>query len=62
MNIQLHKITPELEQECIQLSVSAGQQDLVASNADSLVHATNEPTSVPYGIFRVIGCEHFLRP
>nr|WP_274528691.1 GNAT family N-acetyltransferase [Paenibacillus piscarius] len=24
---------------------------MVASNADSLVHATNEPTSVPYGIF-----------
>ncbi|WP_340025687.1 GNAT family N-acetyltransferase [Paenibacillus sp. FSL K6-1096] len=51
MNIQLHMITPELEQECIQLSVSAGQLGLVASNADSLVHATNEPTSVPYGIF-----------
>ncbi|WP_405104275.1 GNAT family N-acetyltransferase [Paenibacillus sp. FSL K6-1217] len=51
MNIQLHKITPELEQECTQLSVSAGQLDLVASNADSLVHAVNEPTSVPYGIF-----------
>lgn len=51
MNIKLHKINPELEQECIQLSVSAGQMNLVASNADSLVHATNEPTSVPYGIF-----------
>lgn len=51
MNIQLHKITPELEHECTQLNVSAGQLNLVASNADSLVHATNEPTSVPYGIF-----------
>lgn len=51
MNIQLHKITPELEDECIQLSVRAGQLNLVASNADSLVHATNEPTSVQYGIF-----------
>ncbi|MBP2115933.1 GNAT family N-acetyltransferase [Paenibacillus silagei] len=51
MNIQLHKITPDLEQECVQLSVSKEQLNLVASNADSLIHAANEPTSVPYGIF-----------
>lgn len=49
--VELHKITPELEHECTQLSVSTEQLDLVASNAESLVHAVNEPTSVPYGIF-----------
>ncbi|WP_169091783.1 GNAT family N-acetyltransferase [Paenibacillus sp. PL91] len=48
--IKLHKITKELESECTKLSVSSQQIAMVASNADSLIHATNEPTSVPYGI------------
>lgn len=51
INIKLHKITKEFESECTQLSVSSQQLDLVASNEDSLLHAANEPTSVPYGIF-----------
>lgn len=50
-NIKLHKITKEFESECTQLSVSSQQLDLVASNGNSLLHAANEPTSVPYGIF-----------
>ncbi|WP_338551604.1 GNAT family N-acetyltransferase [Paenibacillus sp. KS-LC4] len=49
--IKLHKITKEFESECTQLKVSSQQLDLVASNEESLLHAANEPTSVPYGIF-----------
>ncbi|MFB8374868.1 GNAT family N-acetyltransferase [Paenibacillus taichungensis] len=56
VNLQL--ITPENELECIQLQPREDQLNLVASNADSLIHATKEITSKPYGIFaedRMVG-------
>jgi len=49
--IKLIPITTENERECIQLSPSADQMNLVASNADSLIHATKEATSKAYGIY-----------
>jgi len=49
--ITLIPITAANERECIQLSPSADQINLVASNADSLIHATKEVTSKPYGIY-----------
>lgn len=48
--VSLQPITKENELECIQLKTREDQLDLVASNADSLIHATKEITSKPYGI------------
>ncbi|RXZ81648.1 GNAT family N-acetyltransferase [Paenibacillaceae bacterium] len=50
-NIRLQQITQALEAECVNLKVSSKQETLVATNADSLVHAKKELTSVPYGIY-----------
>ncbi|MCL6660853.1 GNAT family N-acetyltransferase [Paenibacillus amylolyticus] len=49
--VTLQPITKENEFECINLKPREDQLDLVASNADSLIHATKEITSKPYGIF-----------
>ncbi|SDC23732.1 diamine N-acetyltransferase [Paenibacillus sp. CF095] len=49
--VTLQPITKENEFECINLKPREDQLDLVASNADSLMHATKEITSKPYGIF-----------
>ena len=49
--VTLQQITQENEQECILLQPREDQLALVASNADSLVHATKEVTSRPYGIY-----------
>lgn len=49
--VTLQVITKENELECIHLKPREDQLDLVASNADSLIHATKEITSKPYGIF-----------
>ncbi|WP_240768150.1 GNAT family N-acetyltransferase [Paenibacillus amylolyticus] len=49
--VTLRPITKENEFECINLKPREDQLDLVASNADSLIHATKEITSKPYGIF-----------
>lgn len=48
--VTLRPITTENELECIHLKPREDQLDLVASNADSLIHATKEITSKPYGI------------
>ncbi|WP_440111722.1 GNAT family N-acetyltransferase [Paenibacillus sp. QZ-Y1] len=56
--VTLQRITKENEFECIQLKPREDQLNLVASNADSLIHATKEITSKPYGIFaeeRMVG-------
>ncbi|UPK42752.1 GNAT family N-acetyltransferase [Paenibacillus pabuli] len=56
--VTLQPITQENELECIQLKPREDQLNLVASNADSLIHATKEITSKPYGIFaedRMVG-------
>ncbi|MGO4732434.1 GNAT family N-acetyltransferase [Paenibacillus sp. 2KB_22] len=49
--VTLQPITKENELECIRLKPREDQLELVASNADSLIHATKEITSKPYGIF-----------
>lgn len=49
--VTLRPVTKENELECINLKPREDQLDLVASNADSLIHATKEITSIPYGIF-----------
>jgi len=49
--VQLRPITKDNESECIKLKPSKTQEDLVATNADSLIHATKEPTSKPFGIY-----------
>jgi len=49
--IKFISITPENERECIQLQPREDQLSLVAPNADSLVHATKELTSKPFGIY-----------
>ncbi|MFX3646865.1 MAG: GNAT family N-acetyltransferase [Paenibacillus sp.] len=49
--VTLQPVTKENELECINLKPREDQLDLVASNADSLIHATKEITSKPYGIF-----------
>ncbi|MDT9721569.1 GNAT family N-acetyltransferase [Paenibacillus sp. ClWae2A] len=49
--VTLQPITKINEFECINLKPREDQLDLVASNADSLIHATKEITSKPYGIF-----------
>ncbi|WP_051236948.1 GNAT family N-acetyltransferase [Paenibacillus pinihumi] len=49
--ISLLPITNENQDECIRLKPKKEQETLVASNADSLIHATNEPTSRPFGIY-----------
>lgn len=48
--VTLQPITKENELDCINLKPREDQLDLVASNADSLMHATKEITSNPYGI------------
>ncbi len=48
--VTLQPVTKENELECINLKPREDQLDLVASNADSLIHATKEITSKPYGI------------
>ncbi|MGX1829209.1 GNAT family N-acetyltransferase [Paenibacillus taichungensis] len=56
--VTLQRITKENELACIQLQPREDQLNLVASNADSLIHATKEITSKPYGIFaedRMVG-------
>lgn len=56
--VTLQPITKENELACIQLQPREDQLNLVASNADSLIHATKEITSKPYGIFaedRMVG-------
>ncbi|MFC9709206.1 GNAT family N-acetyltransferase [Paenibacillus sp. NPDC056933] len=56
--VNLQRITPENELACIQLKPREDQLNLVASNADSLIHATKEITSKPFGIFaedRMVG-------
>ncbi len=50
-NVALIPISKENEIECISLKPRADQLSLVASNADSLIHATKEITSKPYGIY-----------
>lgn len=49
--VTLKPITKENEQECIALRPKRDQEDLVASNLDSIAHAIKEPTSRPFGIF-----------
>ena len=49
--VTLKPITKENEQECIALRPRREQEDLVASNLDSIAHAIKEPTSRPFGIF-----------
>jgi len=49
--IALIPITPDNELDCIKLSPREDQMNLVASNADSLIHANKELTSKPYGIY-----------
>ncbi|RPK27740.1 GNAT family N-acetyltransferase [Paenibacillus xylanexedens] len=49
--VTLQPITKENELVCIHLKPREDQLELVASNADSLIHATKEITSKPYGIF-----------
>jgi diamine N-acetyltransferase len=49
--VTLRPITQENESECIRLQPREDQLKLVASNADSLIHATKEVTSRPYGIY-----------
>ncbi|UVI27333.1 hypothetical protein [Paenibacillus spongiae] len=49
--VQLRPITEENEYECIHLNPKKEQQELVAPNSDSLIHAVKEPTSKPYGIY-----------
>ncbi|GBF74455.1 GNAT family N-acetyltransferase [Paenibacillus sp. 598K] len=49
--VHLRPITKDNESECIKLKPSKNQEDLVATNADSIIHATKEPTSKPYGIY-----------
>jgi diamine N-acetyltransferase len=44
-------ITKDNELECVNLKPKEEQIALVASNADSLVHAKKEITSRPYGIY-----------
>ncbi|SEK74044.1 GNAT family N-acetyltransferase [Paenibacillus sp. OK003] len=56
--LTLQPITKGNELACIQLQLREDQLNLVASNADSLIHATKEITSKPYGIFaedRMVG-------
>lgn len=56
--VKLQPITQANELECMQLKPREDQLNLVASNADSLIHATKEITSKPYGIFaedRMVG-------
>ncbi|WP_083679617.1 GNAT family N-acetyltransferase [Paenibacillus amylolyticus] len=48
--VTLQPITKENELDCIHLKPREDQLDLVASNADSLMHATKEITSKPCGI------------
>ncbi|WP_098749645.1 GNAT family N-acetyltransferase [Paenibacillus sp. EZ-K15] len=50
-NVALIPISKENEIECISLKPREDQLSLVASNADSLIHATKEITSKPYGIY-----------
>ncbi|WP_308722934.1 GNAT family N-acetyltransferase [Paenibacillus polysaccharolyticus] len=49
--VTLQPVTQENESECILLQPKEDQLTLVASNADSLIHATKEVTSRPYGIY-----------
>jgi len=49
--VTLQPITQENESECIRLQPREDQLTLVASNADSLIHATKEVTSKPHGIY-----------
>lgn len=51
-------ISTENENECISLKPKEDQMSLVASNADSLIHAKKEITSRPFGIYaddRMVG-------
>jgi len=50
-NVIFIPISNDNELECIDLRPREEQLQLVASNADSLVHATNEITSKAYGIY-----------
>ncbi|MCR8645668.1 GNAT family N-acetyltransferase [Paenibacillus sp. N1-5-1-14] len=50
-NVILKLITKERELECINLRPREDQLNLVASNSDSLLHATKEITSKPFGIY-----------
>lgn len=49
--IELIPISKDNELSCIRLRPREDQLHLVASNADSLVHAMKETTSRPYGIY-----------
>lgn len=49
--VTLNLITKENELECINLKPREDQLNLVAHNSDSLIHATKEITSKPYGIY-----------
>lgn len=49
--ITLQRITRENELACIALKPREDQLSLVATNADSLVHALKEVTSIPHGIY-----------
>lgn len=49
--VQLRPITKDNETECINLKPQKEQEDLVAPKADSIIHATKEPTSKSFGIY-----------
>ncbi|WP_427180385.1 GNAT family N-acetyltransferase [Paenibacillus sp. TC-CSREp1] len=58
--VTLQRITKENEEQCIRLQPREDQLALVASNADSLIHATKEVTSRPYGIYAGVDMVGFV--
>lgn len=50
-SVYLKLITDENREECIHLKPKTFQERFVASNADSLKKAEEEPSSRPYGIY-----------
>ncbi|MEK3886257.1 GNAT family N-acetyltransferase [Bacillus sp. FSL K6-3431] len=49
--IYLKPISKENKEQCINLNPRKDQEELVASNSSSLLHAAKEPTTVPHGIY-----------
>ncbi|GAB2540929.1 GNAT family N-acetyltransferase [Gracilibacillus alcaliphilus] len=51
MLISLIPIDKHNKEQCVNLKPRRDQEELVATNSNSLVHATKEPTTVPHGIY-----------
>ena len=49
-NVHLREVTVENFQECIELTVNAAQEGLVASNIKSLAEAKVNPNLFPFAI------------